>query len=129
MSLAPHAMRFMVEDALPGSHAEIIKQTGLGRTTVWRWLKQMHQERCIHIARWHRTPGGGPFIPTYAKGPGKDAPCRLKPLTEAQKSARFRAAARKDGRWDDRNARVRARAAADRADFRRDPLLSALFAR
>jgi hypothetical protein len=64
---------------------------------------------------------------TYTAGAGVDAPCKLKPLSEAQKSRRYRKKARKDETWDLRNARIRARAWADRALTHRDPMIEALF--
>ncbi|MEJ7807051.1 MAG: hypothetical protein WKG03_14150 [Telluria sp.] len=125
---APQSRLDQVKAALPGTAAEIMAKSKLSRTTVWRWLKELVETGECHITpEWHRTPGGGPFVPTYAAGPGVNAACKLKPFTEAQKSARYRRAARKDGRWEDRNAKVRARWAADHARFTKDPLLAALF--
>lgn len=124
MSGAKQSRRRLVADALPGNPADIAASTKLARTTVWRWLKAMHQDGECHVAKWMRNPQGGPFLPVYAAGPGVDAVCALKPLTEKQKSRRYRAAARRDGRWEDRNARVRARWRADHADYQRDPLMA-----
>lgn len=120
-------MRDVVFAALPGSHIDIMSKTGIGRTTAWRWLKALHAEGACHIKSWKRTPNGGPFVPVYVVGPGEDARCRLKPFSEKEKSARYRTRARADGSWEDLLACRRARAAADRASFMRDPLMAGLF--
>ena len=125
---APQSRRDKVKAALPGTPPEIMATTGLARTTVWRWLKDLLEAGECHITpEWQRTPGGGPFVPSYAAGPGVNAKCKLKPFTDSQIAKRYRAKARKDGRWEDRNAKVRARWAADHARFTKDPLLAALF--
>jgi hypothetical protein len=129
MSAASQSCRDMVKAALPGTPPEIMATTKLARTTVWRHLKDLLEAGECHIApEWKRTAGGGPFVPTYAAGEGVNAPCKLKPFTEAQKSRRYRSAARKDGRWQLRLAATRDRWAADHRTFAHDPLLAALFA-
>ena len=113
-----------------GTVADLAKRTGLAYNTVWRHIKAMHEAGECHITPdWKRTPGGGAFVPTYAAGPGVDAPCRLKPYTTAQLSTRYRRKRRKDGSWQELLALNRARWAAKRASFKKDPLLAALFYR
>ena len=126
-SVTTQSRRAVVLAALPGNLNTITASTGLGRTTVWRWLKDIHQAGESHITSWSRTEGGGPFLPTYTAGPGADAKCKLKPLTQAQKTARHMAKAKRDGRWEFRAAAQRARWAADRANYKKDPLMAALF--
>lgn len=131
MTGAALSQRKLVEDALPGTAVRIMKESGLGRTTVWRWVRQMMDAdpREAHIGRWERTIGAS--APVYVKGPGKDAK-RPKPFTIAQLSARHRALARSDGRWDFRLALNRARWAANggrskRPSFTKDPLLALFY--
>lgn len=121
---APQSRRQLVVDALPGNLHTIMAATGLSRGAVWRWLKDIHQAGGVHVAKWSRTPGGGPFLAWYEAGPGVDAECKLKPLTTAQKSRRHRVKAKQDGRWDFRLAAQRAKWAADRANYQRDPLMA-----
>lgn len=101
-------------------------KTGLGRTTIWRHLKDLHEAGECHISGWQRVDNGGPPMPIYKAGPGKDKPCTLKPYTEAQKSRRYRRKARKNGSWEDRLSKQRARHHADKP-ARRDPIVEALF--
>lgn len=118
-----HRYRDVVRDALPGTWRDIHQRTGLGRTTIWRWLTHLHAAGDIHIAGW--LPGGTPgtWLARYAVGAGRDVP-KPTPLTEAQKSRAYRARARRDGDWQERLARQRARYWTRRA--RADPLLVAL---
>lgn len=129
--MAPQSRRGKVAAALalgPGTVADLAKLTGLAYNTVWRWVKEMHAQGECHITpAWKRTPGGGAFVPTYAAGPGVDAPCRLKPYTQAQLSTRYRKKKRKDGSWQELLALNRARWAAKRASYKKDPLLAALY--
>lgn len=118
--------RQVVFDALPDTTAGIHEKTGLGKTTIHRWIKSLHEAGEVHISSWRRVEGGGPFMAVYAPGAGEDAQCRLKPLTEAQKSRRYRARARKSGEWEERLRVQRARYWSQRPAAR-DPLISALF--
>ncbi len=117
--------RALVLAAMPGTSTELMDKTGLSRTTVWRWSNDLHAAGECHISAWTRVEGGGPFMPTYSPGPGKDVRCFLKAYTEMQKSRRFRARARRDGRWEDIQARQRAKYWADKAQP--DPLVALFF--
>lgn len=124
------SLRRLVEDALPGTAVEIMAKSGLGRTTVSRWVKQMMdaEPREAHIGRWERTIGAS--APVYVKGPGKDAK-RPKPFTSKQLCARHRALCRKDGRLEFRKAMNRARWAAKGGksgkSWHKDPLMVLLY--
>lgn len=114
----------------PGTVADLAERTGLAYNTVWRHIRDLHAAGECHITpEWKRTQHGGAFVPTYAAGPGVDAPCRLKPFNSAQLSKRYRTKKRKDGSWHELLALNRARWAAKRASFTKDPLLAALFYR
>jgi hypothetical protein len=80
MTNPQNSRRQEVLDALPGSHVGVYEKTGMHRNVIGRWLKKLHDAGDIHIIGWGRTPGGGPFVPTYADGPGEDVPCTLKPI-------------------------------------------------
>ncbi|MFZ3286573.1 MAG: hypothetical protein WA191_06955 [Telluria sp.] len=113
--------------ALPGDFRRVMAETGIGRTTAWRWLNDLHQSGECHIQAWARVDSGGPFRPSYSPGPGEDAICMIKPYSQAQKSRRHMKRAKKSGEWEDRKARQRAIYWADRALANRDPLVAALF--
>ena len=80
MTNPQNSRRQEVLDALPCSHVDLIEKNGMHRNLASRWLKRLHDEGECHIIDWNRSPGGGPFFPTYAKGPGEDAPCTLEPI-------------------------------------------------
>lgn len=120
--------RDLVLAAMPGSRSEIAAATSMSRGSAGKWIDQLHDEGKCHIGAWKR-PEKGPRMPVYFAGEGKDKSCTLKVFTEAEKSKRFRKKARADGRWEERNAVLRARYAADAAPRRRDPIMDALFGR
>lgn len=121
-----HSYCDVVLEAMPGTRREIEEKTGLSKTTVFRWVKELHACGWCFISTWRR-PDRGPWMPRYSAGPGKDAACKLKYLTEAEKSLRFRKKARANGSWEDRLAQVRMRYWQRKAATRRDPIVSALF--
>jgi hypothetical protein len=118
------AARAMVLAALPATQVQACRKTRLGQATVSRWLADLKAADEIHVGGWRRSKNGGPFAARWVVGAGPDVPCRLQPLTEAQRSER-------------RHARRRRQEAADRADLsvrrdaamvvRRDPLVAAFF--
>lgn len=121
-------VRELVKAGLPGTPTAVLRKTGLGRTTIWRHITALHEQGECFISGWQRCEYGGPATPIYSPGPGKDKPCTLKPLTEAQKSRRYRRKARKNGTWEDRLKQQRARHHATKP-ARRDPIIEALFGR
>lgn len=120
------ANRALVLAAMPGTEAEIKAKTGLGRTTIWRWINDIHEAGECYISSWARTEGA--IAAHYTAGVGKDK-AAAKPLTIKQLSARYRAKARKSGEWAHRLAQQRAKHWADKAQTNRDPLVSAFFGR
>lgn len=123
--------RAAVLAAMPGTRPEIEAKTGLGAATVWRWVKDLHgpdegRGRECHIGRWRHCETGGRPMPVYVAGPGRDAPCRLTPATDAERASRYRERLRRSGEWEDKKARMRARYWAKRPP-KRDPLTAALF--
>lgn len=110
----------------PGNLPQLQKRTGLAKTTVWRWVKELHDNDEVHITGWTRVREGGPFKATYSIGKGDDLPCSILPYSEAQKSRRFQKKKREE-KAEFRAARDRAAKAADLAAQRRDPMIEALF--
>lgn len=120
--------RDMVLAALPGSRMELMAKTGLSKSTISRWVTDLHAAGLIHIIKWRR-PEKGPFMPIYADGAGKDAKCKLKYFTNAQKSTRYRTKAHITGEWAERARQQRARYWSGKAGKTADPLVNALFGR
>lgn len=120
--------RRAVLDALkkPGNQGQVETRTKLAKTTVWRWVTELHAAGEIHIVGWRRTKGGGPFMTTYKAGAGKDKPCPIVPYTEAEKSKRYHDRKREE-RAELGQARAQALAWADRALQVRDPMIEAMF--
>ena len=116
-------------DALPAASPHIVQKTGAHRNVVSRWLARLHAEGAVHVVDWIRWKGGP--LPMYAAGPGVDVPCTIEPLPPAENYNRFKRQARADGRWAEKLARDRERAArrrdAVRKGYMRDPLLGAFF--
>jgi len=79
-----------------GQHtaSELVHHTGLGLTTVKRYVHRMHEEQAVRIADWE-TDGRGAFtVPVFAmvypNGPTDDKR-RPKPLAANERSRRYRA--------------------------------------
>lgn len=120
-----HACRARVLAAMPGNAKQLAQRALVHESTARTWIRSMRAEPvpACHVVKWTRTEGN--TVPTYAAGPGKDAP-RPKPLTPSQTSKAFRARTKKDGRAEDLRARRRARIAADKAARAGGNWLSAL---
>ncbi len=80
-----------IADALPGTLGEIAAKSGARLGTVVRWLRIMRDADECHVGSWKRADGAGGFKRVYVDGPGRDAPCRLKRLSNTVYSARYRA--------------------------------------
>lgn len=119
--------RQIVFDALPGSVVDVSIRTGISRSSVFRWLRDLHAAGEVHVGDWRRGVNGGVVARVYHAGPGTDVRCRIKRYTEAEKSKRYRKRALQTGVWARRLARQRAKYWAERALVRRDPLAAALF--
>jgi hypothetical protein len=111
--------------ALPGTSVQVGEKTGAHRNVINRWLTRLHKEGAIRITSWVRWPGGP--LAVYAVGAGVDAVCTIERLPAAVNYANYLKRARASGHWDFVKAKLRARAAAERATYTRDPLLAALF--
>ena len=75
--------RETVFDALPGTIAQIVQRTGVGRATVYKWLTALRAaDRCF-VKSWRRTEGR--YCPRFAAGCSTDAPLPA-PLSGAEHS-------------------------------------------
>lgn len=115
----------------PATPGQLAKRAKLGRTTVFNWLSEMSDhadpaKREAHIIKWQFPKRGGKLVATYAIGPGEHAPCELVPLTEAEKSERYRQNLRKEEAKDEK-ARAAALVLVDHTAGHRDPMIEALF--
>lgn len=90
--------------AMPGTRQELRAKTGLGATTITRWIKTLHELGEIHISGWHRPAKGVP-VARYSAGPAGlqgEAKCRIRPMSAAQVSKRYRQRIEREDpdRWD-----------------------------
>jgi hypothetical protein len=82
--------RLAILAALPSEQSDVAATTGLSVATVSRWIARMHKAGQIRIGSWRRHPSGGEPIPTYVSGPGEDATCSIKPMTNTERCRRAR---------------------------------------
>ncbi|ALS63610.1 hypothetical protein [Pandoraea apista] len=102
--------------------------TGYSRRQMLLLLRQHHDAKELHIAKWVRYSVAGQWAPQYALGAGEDAP-RPVPLTRAE---RWKNTAKKlkdnPEHYLRRNQNARLRYATRTGKLvRRDPLTAALF--
>lgn len=107
--------RLAILAALPAEQSDVAVATGLSVATVSRWIARMHKAREIRIGSWRRHPTGGDPIPTYVKGEGEDAPCRLVPMTNTERCRKARQR-RRERAVEAANAAAEAQAAATWSD-------------
>lgn len=126
----PSTMPRLLEalEAGPGTQRDLAQRSGLSSGAVSRHLAALLAEypRRVRIDAWRRNEFGAPFEAVYAMGAGRSAR-KPKPMTEAQKSRRYRQRHLATGAWQERNDRMRARRQADRLKPRRDAMIAALF--
>lgn len=69
--------------------AAVWKATATG-TYKWAYatLSRWHKAGLVHVAQWHKRTNGGQPQPTFAWGPGEDAP-RPGPLSGKDKARRY----------------------------------------
>lgn len=120
----------LVIDAMPGTTMEIAEAAGVQQGTVVRWVRIMRAAGECHISKWVRTIGG-PIKAIYAHGPGQDAKCKLRALTDREYSRRYRRKAKEEGRYEFIQAKKRADYYSKKAAKlgTSDPLMAALFGR
>jgi hypothetical protein len=122
--------------AMPGTQSQIAERTGIPRTTITKRLAVLRkevnekgwQQKCF-IRSYKRTLGGspGPFIAVWERGPGRDAPCKIKPRTQREKYERWRDKNERTGRKAEIAAKLAERAKQRKLMQQGDPLISALF--
>lgn len=127
--MPPVGYRDYLLRSLPGTPKELIERTGLNPRTVTGLLKKLRASAELHIGKWSRSQGRGNFQPTYVAGPGKDAVCKLKPLTDSQIGKRCWARMKGTPAHDRRKAKDTARYFAKKAAKRGDPMINALHGR
>lgn len=76
----------------PVSPQDIHRITGLGKTTIYRYIKTLHDRRIIYISTWETKVFGGYYFPKYMfnfSGNTPDAVCP-EPLSEKELARRVR---------------------------------------
>jgi len=104
----------MLLRAMPGTRAHLRTTLHVSRSSVQRWLSQLHACGWCHIDMWIPSPDSGPFQPVYAAGQGVDADCTLTPQTASVSSKKSRSKAVRDGRRAFQLAKERAHKRASR---------------
>ena len=126
-----HITRAAILAALPGTQFQIHERTGFGKATISRHLADMRYRREVRIAGWSkRARGPGPYLATYDTGSTPDAVCDLQPVPASIRLKAYRKQQRRIRQRNDRQDRealMRARASADKASYRADPIMAALF--
>ena len=116
--------------ALPATYEEVVLRAGLLLHTVKYRMRVMRAAGLCHIGKWARVIGkGGRYMPVIHAGPGKDAPCAFKKLSDKQYSARYRKKHKHTETGEIRRAKGRARQWRIKAEKHGDPLHNALFGR
>ncbi len=123
--LAYYSRKLLLEH-MPGSQAQLVERTGHSQGGTSRMLAELHAAGKCHIIRWRRAKRGTAY-PVYAAGPGKDSVCNIRPMTSAERSARYLKKLDRLGLLE----QLRKRNAADQRAVtlrkRGDPLINALF--
>lgn len=113
-----------VRQAMPGTVRQLVDRSGWCREAVERCVKVLRAASDSHVGGWQAAAGaGGQPAKIHHAGPGRDQPCRIKPLTPAEIWARRV----KAGGREEHNARVRAHYQRKRGVHLRDPLQQAAF--
>ena len=120
-------VRAAIIAALPGSQKQIVERTGFVKSTVSRHIVALHHQHEIRIYAWARQKGCGPYSPEFEKGSGPDVPCDLQPIPETVRAKKMRDKRRRTGEIEEDKAKARARYHANRASYKNDPLMAALY--
>lgn len=87
--------------AMPASVPDLAKQIDYySHRTIKRAIAELRQMGWIHVGSWKRSENGGGFQPVFRAGQGKDRPCALEAIPNADSKRRSIEKARKEGRWD-----------------------------
>lgn len=90
---------------MPATKKRIERKSGIDKATILKRVDDMHAAGKCHIKGWDKGKQGAPMA-IYGKGPGKDAPCDVVPLTDQQKYRRYMDKIDRTGRreeWRKRN--------------------------
>jgi DNA-binding IclR family transcriptional regulator len=69
---------------------DLMEITGLDRETVYRWLRELHVQRLVHVERWDQCSRGRYIIAAYRLGKDKDARRTYADRTQRQRDWRAR---------------------------------------
>jgi predicted DNA-binding WGR domain protein len=74
----------------PVSKYKLQELTGLGNTTVSRWMQMLHRSQLVYIAKWDRVGTRGNWTALWAFGYQRVDALKPKPLTNAEYLKRYR---------------------------------------
>ena len=72
--------------------ADLVKLTGIGRNSIYRWLKELLEEGEVHIDRFAKTLHPGKPAALYLAGPASAGASTLEPHRKDRKRFRNQAA-------------------------------------
>lgn len=75
--------------------AALIEITGLSQDALGDWIGEFRRRKLVHVEAWDLDPREAPTIAAFRWNPGAPDAERPAPLTNGQKSARWRAKARR----------------------------------
>lgn len=56
----------------PFTVRSLMETSGLGRVSVYRFVRTFHAKGVVHIGAWEKDAAGRMFVPVYTLGRGKD---------------------------------------------------------
>ena len=125
--MPPVGCRQRVKDALPGTYANVVEKAHVTKSTAKRWIRDLMASGECHIKKWIRSPNQGHFQPVFVPGPGKNAVCKLKAMTVAEYSRRYRKRHKDDEKGDRMRQTGQMRYFARKARQEGDSMVLALF--
>lgn len=102
-----HHVELMILATMPAKLQNIAAVTDMLDSTVVRHIQNLRKRELCFVSGWVRAERGEP-LEIFTAGEGRDVPCLLKPLTQVQKTARYLAKIKRDGRIEQKRAKGRA---------------------
>jgi hypothetical protein len=78
------SLAIMLEEMLDGPFTtrNLMEVSGLGKSSVYRYVRTFHARSVVHISGWEKDAAGRALIPVYSLGRGSDAKRKNKSKAE-----------------------------------------------